>query len=333
MIVYNTTECKEHPGYYHLQQYPNYCINESGDVKVIPTGKSLSGSVTKPGKKSIKGGYVKFRIVNADFVITSVGRHQLLCQTFKAKPEGNEKYVVNHINGIPGDDRLENLEWVTYAQNTQHAYENGLYPSKERRLLVKFMEDGTIVEYKYLAAAARALGVSENLIRTRLKKYPGRFYSDGYAFKLADVGEWSDEKPLSAMTYRSFRSRNIITGEIHIFNSVAVAEKLLGIRDSCIILSLSKPGSLLNGYEFKLNSDHTPWRELSEEQIATHFKYPHGHYPLQIQLTHLTTNEIITFDDSIEAGRFLGRTRCRVVAVAKANGVIGDYRLACKKIL
>ncbi len=33
---------------------------------------------------------------------------------------------VNHINGIKSDNQAENLEWVSLARNTQHAWQTGL---------------------------------------------------------------------------------------------------------------------------------------------------------------------------------------------------------------
>lgn len=35
-------------------------------------------------------------------------------------------YCINHINGVKTDNRLENLECVTFQRNTQHAFEIGL---------------------------------------------------------------------------------------------------------------------------------------------------------------------------------------------------------------
>ncbi len=36
------------------------------------------------------------------------------------KPEGHE---INHIDGNPSNNRLDNLEWVTHSENVKHAYQ------------------------------------------------------------------------------------------------------------------------------------------------------------------------------------------------------------------
>lgn len=46
--------------------------------------------------------------------------HRLIAQTFIPNPFNKKE--VNHKNGIPDDNRVENLEWVTKEENEQHSW-------------------------------------------------------------------------------------------------------------------------------------------------------------------------------------------------------------------
>ena len=85
--------------------------------------------VTKDGKvynfeRELKGwnqnGYRMVTLDNKKIYI-----HRLVAE--KYIPNIFNKSCVNHINGIKTDNRVENLEWATIAENNKHAKDNGFW--------------------------------------------------------------------------------------------------------------------------------------------------------------------------------------------------------------
>lgn len=94
----------------------DYDINELGEIYSHKTHKILSGTVYNTGYKMVrlttedgKKGYAIHRLVAENFI-----------------PNPDNLPIVNHIDGNKLNNSVENLEWVSQADNRKHAIETGI---------------------------------------------------------------------------------------------------------------------------------------------------------------------------------------------------------------
>ena len=97
-----------------------YQVNSLGEIKSLKRN-TTSTKILK--QKTNKFGYKTVNLSN-NGVAKSKTVHRLVAETLLVNVYG--KPCVNHKDCDKSNNKLENLEWVTYKENMAHAYKNKL---------------------------------------------------------------------------------------------------------------------------------------------------------------------------------------------------------------
>ena len=156
-------------------QETDYSVSTEGEVRKDTTNYILSQSSQEDYKfvgLIINGKQKRMRV------------HRMVALTFIDNPD-NKPYV-NHINGNRSDNNVENLEWVTPSENTQHAVNTGLFKSGRTRAVIQYNLNGEqMATFESATEAARQTGGSQSKItmccrrqRDSANDYQWRYYDD-----------------------------------------------------------------------------------------------------------------------------------------------------------
>lgn len=99
--------------------FPNYEISNYGNVISLNYAQSKKPKLLTPLKK--KGGYLGIHF-SKEGKQYSFAIHRLVAVAFIPNP--NELSEVNHIDEDKTNNRVENLQWVTPKQNSNHGTRN-----------------------------------------------------------------------------------------------------------------------------------------------------------------------------------------------------------------
>jgi len=143
---------KEHP------KYKGYAI--------YPEGRVYSMIFRKFMKPQANTCYYAVQIrYNEKYISKYI--HHLVAETYFDNLKGLKE--VNHKNGDPYDNRVENLEWSTRPDNMQHAHDTGLIKTS-RKQVNKYTKKGKLVKtYKSISEASKDNNIKHSSLCYRIK--------------------------------------------------------------------------------------------------------------------------------------------------------------------
>lgn len=293
--------------YYYIPMFTKYAINKQGEMVTAENLRPKTWSYVKPDiLRNSKGGYFYTRVVNEPGVNSVLLRHRAMCYTFKpVKVARQYDLLVNHVNGNPGDDWIDNLEWATYSQNNKHAHDTGLTGNRITEVLVKDLRSGEITKFKNTKHLANQLGYCSNrIIRYRLRHAPITLYEDYLQFKWDDGTEWSNvdlkAEPRALIKDDRIAAMNVHTGEVGVFETFDEVASKLGIDKQTIAIHLRDSQVIpFYGYNFSWYRENIEWPKHSDINLKAYKKYPFR-TPDPVIMTDLDTGEMEVFESRNE---------------------------------
>lgn len=299
--MFDLKELDDYPGFYAIPDYPDYGISQDGLVFNVTRQTFLSGSVNPAG-------YHNFRIQSSSGKILTWGRHRLLAFVFKNPGVPIDDLVVNHKNGIKGDDRLDNLEWVTEVENIEHAGALGINP-KCRPVDVRDVKTGIIMRFPSFIKCAKYFGVSKDTIAWRLRYDDQREFPEGRQYRYSQVtGPWphpdytgpvGKEHPVIV--------RYLISGISVQYDSQREAAKALGISDGCISTWLSNNENLpVRRGLLQIKYLHDPQHWVTPRKLFTEYFQTTNQRAVGVRDHNSGTKSIVIYSSANECCRALG---------------------------
>lgn len=121
--------CKTYNGRI-LPEFPKYIICSVGEVYSIEKRHFIHKTYRKRNNQDINSKHDVTVSMKGTLPTSSFPQlmHRLVAFAFLENTEGKEQ--VNHIDGNPENNRVENLEWVTPKENSEHAVDYRLHTGR-----------------------------------------------------------------------------------------------------------------------------------------------------------------------------------------------------------
>lgn len=328
-----------------LKRFPDFSITRSGIVKHIPTEQILN-------KQKGPMGYPMIRMTQNNSFLINERLHVLLAETFIEKPQSVLKLVVNHKDGNKENHSLENLEWVTYAENNVHAFETGLRQDNKRTTVIDLFNN-TVFKFRSIQEAGKWLDLTGGAVLHRIKagralaKLEYYKYTDPviYGRFLVDYEDdtWTDKlDSLNSCKLTGLVSNgeievvavNLKTEQAFIYKDAETCGLELNVSYGIVIKScenfkrkVPRP-SVIGDFAFVYAKDLVSvdrLKKLINEYTNLRASYKSGgKKPLMVIATNKTTNESFTYDSLEICATSIGSTKASLKQAILTRG--GFYK-------
>jgi hypothetical protein len=150
-------EWRDIPGY-----EGRYQVSDTGGVRSLDRTIEAKNRWGFVGVKRLRGRELKLHKYPNDYigVMLGAGSHELVHRLVAcAFIPGDTSLQVNHKNGVRGDNRRENLEWLTCTDNHLHSYRELGRKKHGKTEATVLMKECSVLRFESALAAASYLGV------------------------------------------------------------------------------------------------------------------------------------------------------------------------------
>lgn len=146
-------------------------IKDWPDYEITDTGIVISNKGRKPKqlKPCVTSGYLTVELRNKNS-IKMCKVHRLVAITFLDPPE-TSNLIVNHKDGNRLNNNVNNLEWISFLENSQHAI--NVLRRKGSRVRCIDLSNGNELFFNTIRECANYIGMSPSRTGVILRRYDG----------------------------------------------------------------------------------------------------------------------------------------------------------------
>ena len=282
-------------GFRYIPSFPRYAINLDGVVL-----DTFQNAIVDK-ERIERDGYELIYIYNPDkngYRYTSI--HRLMALAWLPNDDFLTRPYVNHIDGDRANYRLDNLEWCSLSENSQHALTTGLTKTNVK-MKTRDVYSGEIVVYNSASEMSKKLGMTGVAATAYVNKLPGYLFKDRYEIKLLeDDSPWYYESEDSIpdanepnKAIYTITTLNKETGEQKKFINLKIFRKTYGLWTGC-----SNVDDCVSAFKEKF-----PSFEISYHRNAVKGPY---------QVVDLASNKTFIWNSLLEVAMHIGKTRTEI---------------------